>query len=61
MRYDQLNITELSSFELLLRKAQDAEWRHRDRILASGVSDDIAEDETVTPPPSSIISSSTSR
>ena len=42
--FDQLNVAELASFELLLRKAQLAEWRHRDRLLANGA-DDIGEDE----------------
>ena len=34
LSFDQLNVGELASFELLLRKAQMAEWRHRDRLAA---------------------------
>ena len=46
--YDQLNISELSCFELLLCKAQVAEWRHRDRICG-GAGDEFADDEAVLP------------
>ena len=42
--YDQLNIAELASFELLARRAQMAEWRHRDR-LGKGRQDEMLEDE----------------
>jgi len=31
--YDQLNVTELSSFELLLRSAQLAELRHKQKVI----------------------------
>ncbi|CAK0789220.1 unnamed protein product, partial [Prorocentrum cordatum] len=43
--YDQLNITELASFELLLRRAQLAEMRYRDKILGKHGGDEFAEDE----------------
>ena len=43
--FDQLNVSELCCFELLLRKAQVSEWRHRDRICGQGAGDDIADDE----------------
>ncbi|CAK0811556.1 unnamed protein product, partial [Prorocentrum cordatum] len=43
--YDQLNITELACVELLMRKAQLAEWRHRERLTSRAGSDDMLEDE----------------
>eukprot|EP00959_Pyramimonas_sp_CCMP1952_P157421 3292135-Pyramimonas_sp.AAC.1 len=43
--YHQLNITELASFELLLRRAQLAEMRYRDMILGKHGGDEFAEDE----------------
>ncbi|CAK0825783.1 unnamed protein product, partial [Prorocentrum cordatum] len=42
--YDQVNVGELVSFELLARRAQMAEWRYRDR-LAPRRADETAEDE----------------
>ncbi|CAK0798442.1 unnamed protein product, partial [Prorocentrum cordatum] len=42
--YDQVNVGELVSFELLARRAQMAEWRCRDR-LAPRRADETAEDE----------------
>ena len=35
VQYDQLNISELAAFELVLRRAQLAEYRLKDRILGS--------------------------
>ncbi|CAK0877595.1 unnamed protein product [Prorocentrum cordatum] len=44
LSFDQLNLGgELASFELLMRKAQMAEWRHRDR-LAAVQGDDLMEE-----------------
>ncbi|CAK0889614.1 unnamed protein product, partial [Prorocentrum cordatum] len=34
LSFDRLNLGELASCELLMRKAQMAEWRHRDRLAA---------------------------
>ena len=39
--YDQLNITELVTFELICRRAQMAEMRHRDRMLGDSDDDDF--------------------
>ena len=33
LEYDQLNISELACFELLMRRAQMSEWKYRERIL----------------------------
>ena len=43
--YDQLNITELACFELIFRKAQLAEMRHREKMIGHNASDDMVEDE----------------
>ena len=43
LAYDQCNLSELSAFELLARRAQMAEWRHRDRILGRG--DELFDDQ----------------
>ncbi|CAK0852624.1 unnamed protein product, partial [Prorocentrum cordatum] len=43
LSFDQLNLGELASFELSMRKAQMAEWRHRDR-LAAVEGDDLMEE-----------------
>ena len=43
LSFNQLNLGELASFELLMRKAQMAEWRHRDR-LAAVAGDDMMEE-----------------
>ncbi|CAK0816861.1 unnamed protein product, partial [Prorocentrum cordatum] len=43
LSFDQLNLGELASFELLMRKAQMAEGRHRDR-LAAVQGDDLMEE-----------------
>ncbi|CAK0817405.1 unnamed protein product, partial [Prorocentrum cordatum] len=43
LSFDQLNLGELASFELLMRKAQMAEWSHRDRLAASQ-GDDLMEE-----------------
>ncbi|CAK0861612.1 unnamed protein product, partial [Prorocentrum cordatum] len=43
--FDQLNITELACVELLMRKVQLAEWRHRERLTSRAGSDDLLEDE----------------
>ncbi len=42
--FDQMNLGELASFELLVRRAQLAEWRHRGRPVKSS-GDDYLEDE----------------
>eukprot|EP00974_Lingulodinium_polyedra_P021414 2068948-Lingulodinium_polyedra.AAC.1 len=42
--YDQLNITELASFELLMRRAQMTEYRYCEKLLGS-VENALAEDE----------------
>ncbi|CAK0841243.1 unnamed protein product, partial [Prorocentrum cordatum] len=42
--FDQLNLTELALVELLVRRAQLAEWRHRERLLKSS-GDEYLEDE----------------
>eukprot|EP00959_Pyramimonas_sp_CCMP1952_P281144 5876978-Pyramimonas_sp.AAC.1 len=49
VQYDQLNISELAAFELVLRRAQLAEYRPKDRILGSrgraALGGDVDEDE----------------
>jgi hypothetical protein len=45
VEFDQLNITELASFELLARRAQMAEWRHRDRLISRNSIEDGLEDD----------------
>jgi len=45
IEYDQLNVGELASFELLARRAQMAEWRHRDRVIARSTVEDGLDDE----------------
>ena len=44
LSFDQLNLSELSCFELLVRKAQMAEWRYRDRLLSTD-HDDLFNDQ----------------
>ena len=43
--YDNLNVSELASFELLARRVQLAAWRHRDRLVVRNAVDDLADDE----------------
>ena len=43
--FDQLNVGELACFELLARRCQMAEWRHRDRLIAKQNGDELLEDE----------------
>ena len=40
LTFDQLNITELASFELICRRAQLAEFRYKDRLLGEGADED---------------------
>ncbi|CAK0895469.1 unnamed protein product, partial [Prorocentrum cordatum] len=42
--YDQLNITELACMELVSRKSQMCEYRHRDRAIGATQGDDLLED-----------------
>ena len=41
--FDQVNLSELGTFELVARRAQMAEWRHRERIL--GQHDELFDDQ----------------
>ena len=43
VEYDQVNVGELASMELMVRKAQLIELRHKDKVL-SGLDDDYTED-----------------
>ena len=46
VQYDQLNVSELAVFELICRKAQMAEYRHKEKVLSRiGGADDLLEDE----------------
>jgi len=45
LSYDNLNVSELASFELLARRVQLAAWRHRDRLVVRNAVDDLADDE----------------
>ena len=46
VQYDQLNVSELASMELVMRRAQVAEFRHRERLFGrAGGGDELLEDE----------------
>jgi hypothetical protein len=42
--YDQLNVSELASMELVCRRLQMCEYKHRERILGRGHLDELQED-----------------
>ena len=45
VQYDQLNVSELACMELICRKLQMAEYRHRERVLGLANGDELLEDQ----------------